>query len=113
MYKPSIMFHKNAFFFFGGWERLSGQLFNRIVRLDGETFKWSLLDQQIEERFAAQVIIVENQFLLIGGRTFGHKQETEKCFIENDQITCVSQEPLLADYMVPLLMLVQDDFCKP
>ena len=65
MHKPSIIFHKNAFFSFGGFERLSGQLFNRIARLDGDTFKWSLLDQKIEERFGAHVIVVETSVEII------------------------------------------------
>ena len=106
------MFYKNAFFYFGGYDVANANVFSNVLRLDSKTFKWSLLGQRTGQRAGGSVIVIQNQFLIMGGRSYGYL-ETEKCIIENDQISCVFQEPRLKDHFVPVLMHVQDDYCKP
>ena len=107
-YAP-ILYLENAFYIFGGWICESSNKSNVIARLDNNS-QWSKAGELREARHAHGAIFDGSHVMVIGG---GSEYQTEKCTIQDGNISCVSQQPTLYKYAwYPELHLVSGDFCK-
>ena len=105
-YAP-ILYVENAFYIIGGW--ICDGYSNVIARLDNDN-QWSKAGVLKQARNAHGAIYDGNQIMVIGG---GGNFQTEKCEIQNETVSCISQEPTLNKYAwYPELYLVSDTYCK-
>ena len=97
--------HKNRrFFLFGGTTTE-----DVIAMLDVATRSWSRVGSLNVGRWGHAVVDRENDFIIVGG---GGTISTERCVLENDEMTCEVVEPNLTKfYIYPEAMLVDKDFC--
>ena len=110
IYGYATVFHKQAFFIFGGRKWSNGDYYDLsgIGRLDAITRKWSVAGYLKNARNGHAVVFDGTQFLVIGGD--GH-QKTENCVPNGDTITCTEQKLELGYYTdYPELMLVDEDY---
>ena len=101
------MFVENAFYIIGGYN--CGGYSNVIARLENYN-QWSKAGILNQARHAHGAIYDGNNIMVIGG---GDEFKTERCKIQNETVSCVSQEPTLKNYgWYPELYLVSDTYCK-
>ena len=118
------IFYQNGYIYFGGRQtnyikskfskgksRTVSEYIDVIARLDGETFKWSLLGKLNTKRSDHGIIQVRNDFLVVGG---AGKLMTERCtFISTKTMSCKNQKPELTDFKNrPSLFIVDIKFCS-
>ena len=111
IFYQAVVYAYSSYFYFGGHGSYNGKYSDPpvIARLDGSTYQWSKVGQLNEGRFGHNAILLNDIFLVVGGR---YTKKTEKCEYKNDQMVCQSQSPSLTDYAwVPELMIVSDDYC--
>ena len=68
-------------------------------------------------RHTHSAIFYNNHIVVTGGYgdngiTYGDSYPTEKCKLANDQVTCKSTTPNLANYWNPETFIVPFDFCQ-
>ena len=111
---PAV-FTGDAFYIVGGKESKYGGSIgtnsNTIGRLDAFMKVWSQAGSLINARSEHSAIYYASSLMVVGG--FSGQFSTEKCTINETQVTCVEQDPKLIDYYgYPALFLVPSDFCQ-
>lgn len=103
-----IVYHSNAFYVFGG--QIDYDESNIIGRFDKSTLGWTKAGELNSAREGHGGIFNGDVFIIAGGDA---KYQTEACSIENGEIFCMAQAPVLDRYYVyPEMYLVDDVFCK-
>ena len=85
-----IIYTDGDFYVLGGW--IGDGSSNVIGKLDATTFILSKVGDLNSAKQGHNVIFDGAHFLVIGG--YG-RSKTEKCTLENNQMTCVQQNPEL------------------
>lgn len=99
-----------AFYLVGG-RSYSSTDGRTIGRFGMATQKWTHAGDLIIGRHGHNVIYDGKYLLVVGGVSSGGAK-SERCKIENGEVTCSSQEPSLQNYSTyPELLLVPSDFC--
>ena len=79
----SSVYHENAFYIFGGQtKKSSGEKLDldAVGTLDLSSLKWSLAGKLKTARHAQSVILIENIFIVVGGK---HSRYTETCELDH------------------------------
>ena len=119
----ATVFHKQAFYVFGGQGGLSDAFDEALARfygptltgtewigrLDAITLKWNLAGKLKTKRHGHSVIFDGSQFLVIGGFGFWNNK-TENCTPNGTKVTCADQQVGVQRSLYPQLVLVGDDF---
>ena len=107
-----IIYLEDAFYVFGGYENKSERI-KTIGRMD-KSGNWKKAGELNEGRSGHNVMFDGEFLLVIGGYDYGKsKKKTEKCSLQDSDITCIVQSPTLDSYnFYPELFLVTDSFCK-
>ena len=99
-----ILYLEGAYYVFSG---LGGD--ETIGRMD-ENGQWTKAGELNQARYGHNVIFDGQYIIVVGGSS---SKDTERCQLQNDTITCTTQDPKLASYyFYPELFLVSDAFCK-
>ena len=107
-WNPAVVYAYSSYFYFGG--SATNLSTKTIARLDGSSYKWSKVGQLNEGRFGHNAILLNDIFLVVGGR---YTKKTEKCEYIYDQMVCHSQTPSLTEYaFAPELMIMSDYYCS-
>lgn len=103
----AVVYAYESFFIFGGFVGHATQIIARCDRY----YQWSEAGRLNRTRYWHGVIVVDGQFLVIGGRS---NSQTERCTIADNEITCFTQAPSLSNcYAWPGTFLVEFDYCLP
>ena len=86
----------------------SKEYLSTIARFDPIENSWTKLGNLKVPRRGHGVIQVDNEFVVLGGIRYGHKDEpTESCKLNGQSITCSTREPKLYNFAYyPELMLI-------
>ena len=80
-----------------------------IARFDPIQNSWTKLGDLTMDRDGHGVIVVENEFIVVGGNRNGKEDEpTESCKLQNEQsMNCTQREPHLATFtLYPELLFI-------
>ena len=121
IYGHASIFHKQAFFIFGGYGDFGSAFGSEMIgfdrtklhsigRLDAVTRTWSLAGKLKQSKGGHSVIFNGSQFLVIGGVEWNDK--TENCTPNGTKVTCVESPGYSWYGTSPELMLVGGDFAN-
>ena len=81
-----------------------------IGRFDMTTQKWTNAGDLVAGRYGHNAIYDGHFLLVVGGKS---NKITEKCSVENGQVTCMSKTPQLNNYYAyPEMFSVPADYCE-
>ena len=111
IYNSPVVFFDDTFFVFGG--KCGSESVSTIAGLKSIDYTWRSYGDLVQARRGHGAIYSSGHFLVVGGFGFDETFITEKCILDNGEITCTKQYPDLFGYWyTPELALVPHDFCK-
>ena len=95
------------------WGKCGSDSVATIAGLKSLDHSWRRYGDLQQARRGHGAIYSSGHFLVVGGFGFDETFITEKCTLDNGEITCTKQNPDLFGYWyTPELALVPHDFCK-
>ena len=104
-----VLYLEEAYYVFSGYGGDAA-----IGRMD-DSGQWTKAGELNQARWGHNAIFDGQNIIVVGGNNPGgnYPKDTERCRLQNDTITCTTQEPTLDVYWAhPELFLVSDEFCK-
>ena len=116
IYAAPVVYARGSYFIFGGWADDHSQPHtntNVIAKFNPHLNpQWSKIGRLSAARYShGAILLADDQFLVVGGREMN---ASDRCkLINNDEITCITQEPTLEGYYHwPELLPVDADYCS-
>lgn len=107
IYAAATVHARGSYFIFGGW--IDDYKTDVIAKFNPDIKQWSSVGQLNSARYSHGAIVIDDQFLVVGGN---NQQKTERCYFVGDEINCISQEPTLVKYRHwPELIFVGNNYC--
>ena len=83
---------------------------NTIAAFSTTTKEWKKLGEMNRSRYAHGVFIQEGDFIVVGG--YGGTYGTERCILNEEEISCTLIDPELDEYCYyPEMMAVGPNYC--
>ena len=100
----------NNFYYFGGRQNPSKPRMparSKILSLDSTSLKWKLVGNLKNYRSGHSVIAVDKEIWIFGGK---RNKVNEKCLLTNGKISCQNLQTSLANYILPIVLMVNDEY---